>query len=260
VRRWLTEHSRLLIVLAGALVIRLALAALPGFPSDVGLFRLWAEQISFGGPGNFFAVEDPAKDYAPGYLYVLWLLGDLNSIFHFTTGQWDYVLKLPPIAADLGSAVLLYLLVRKRNEEWGLLAAAVYLVLPPVLLIGAIWGQVDSLLAFLVLLTIYFLAGNRPVAAGLAFTAGFFVKPQIVAVLPFVAFWLFRQTPPRSVDEWLESQDIWGTGLATSQALAIVVCTTFAAVLVEAARLAPGNAQAHLARRSPERQGTRSAQ
>jgi hypothetical protein len=41
-----------------------------------------------------------------------------------------------------------------------------------------------------------------------------------------------------SVDEWLESRDVWGTGLATSQALAIVVCTTFAALLVETRRLA----------------------
>jgi dolichyl-phosphate-mannose-protein mannosyltransferase len=215
VRRWITEHSQLLIVLAGALGIRLALAALPGFESDVGFFRLWAEQISASGPGNFFAVAvDPSKDYAPGYLYVLWFLGDLNSIFHFTEGQWDYVLKLPPIAADLGSAVLLYLLVRQRSEDWGLLAAAVYLVLPPVLLIGAIWGQVDSLLAFFVLLAIYFLAGNRPVAAGLAFTAGFFVKPQIVAVLPFFAFWLVRDAPPRT---WLRVAG-WSTVLAIALA------------------------------------------
>jgi dolichyl-phosphate-mannose-protein mannosyltransferase len=183
---------------------------LPGFASDVGLFRQWAEQLSAGGPGDFFAGDDPTKDYAPGYLYVLWLLGELNSILHFTAGQWNYVLKLPPIAADFGSAVLLYLLVGQRNERWGLLAAAVYLVLPPVLLIGAIWGQVDSLLAFFVLLTIYFLAGNRPVAAGLAFTAGFFVKPQIVAVLPILAFWLVRDSPPRA---WLRVAG-WSTVLA----------------------------------------------
>jgi hypothetical protein len=41
-----------------------------------------------------------------------------------------------------------------------------------------------------------------------------------------------------SVDEWLASQDLWGTGLTTSQALAIVVCTSFAALLVETKRLA----------------------
>jgi Gpi18-like mannosyltransferase len=210
VRRWLTQHSRLLVVLAGALVIRLALAELPGFASDVGLFRLWAEQLSAGGLGDFFAGDDPTKDYAPGYLYVLWLFGELSSVFHFTAGQWDYVLKLPPIAADLGSAVLLYLLVRRRSEEWGLLSAAVYLVLPPVLLIGAIWGQADSLLAFFVLFAIYFLDRNRPVAAGLAFTVGFFVKPQIVAVLPIFAFWLVRDWPPRT---WLRVAG-WSTVLA----------------------------------------------
>ena len=196
------------------LVIRLALAALPGFVPDVDLFRVWAGQVSAGGPGSFFAGEDPSKDYAPGYLYVLWFLGDLDSIFHFTAGQWDYVLKLPPIAADVGSAVLLYLLVRRRGEEWGLVAAAVYLALPPVLLIGAIWGQVDSLLAFFVLFTIYMLDRIRPAAAGLAFTAGFFVKPQIVAVLPFFAFWLVRDTPPRT---WLRVAG-WSTALAIALA------------------------------------------
>jgi hypothetical protein len=51
----------------------------------------------------------------------------------------------------------------------------------------------------------------------------------------YVSFGDLRIT---SVDEWLESRDVWGTGLATSQALAIVVCTTFAALLVETMRLA----------------------
>ena len=92
--------------------------------------------------------------------------------------------------------------------------AAVYLLLPPVLLIGAIWGQADSLLAFFVLLTIYFVAGNQPVAAGLAFTAGFFVKPQIVAVLPLLGFWLVRDTPPRT---WLRVAG-WSTVLAIALA------------------------------------------
>jgi hypothetical protein len=41
-----------------------------------------------------------------------------------------------------------------------------------------------------------------------------------------------------SVADWLASRDLWRTGLATSQALAIVVCTTFGALLVETRRLA----------------------
>jgi Gpi18-like mannosyltransferase len=215
VRPWITEHWRFLVLLAGAFALRLALAALPGFVPDVGIFRQWGQEIAAVGPDDFFVAGDPTKDYAPGYLYVLWFLGELNSSFHFTAGQWEYLLKLPPIAADLGSAVLLYLLVRKRSEDWGLVTATLYLMLPPVLLIGAIWGQADSLLAFFILLTIYFLAGNRPVAAGLAFTAGFFVKPQIVSVLPFLAFWLVRESPPRT---WLRVAG-WSTALAIVLAL-----------------------------------------
>jgi Gpi18-like mannosyltransferase len=87
------------------------------------------------------------------------------------------------------------------------------LALPPVLLIGAIWGQVDSLLAFFVLLTIYFLAENRPLAASLAFTVGFVVKPQIVAGLPFLAYWFVRHTSPRA---WLRA-----VGLSTVVVIAL---------------------------------------
>ncbi len=198
-RAWIEKHRLILGILAGGVVLRLLLAQVPGFPPDIGFFRTWAEVISAEGPGNFYG-SDPTKDYAPGYLYVLWFLGDLDSLFHFSTSQWDYVLKLPPIAADVASAALLYLILRRHREGLGLSAAFLYLILPPVLLIGAIWGQVDSLLAFFILLTVYFIADNRPVPAGLALTAGFFVKPQIVAVVPFLVYWLVRHTPRRA---WL---------------------------------------------------------
>jgi dolichyl-phosphate-mannose-protein mannosyltransferase len=213
VRPWLAERRWIVALLAGGLVLRLVLAALPGFPSDIGLFKDWAQSISAAGPGTFFDDGNPAKDYAPGYLYVLWLLGDLDSIFHFSDGQWEYVLKLPPIAADLASAALLYVLLRDHGERLRLASTALYLALPPALLIGAIWGQVDSFLAFFVLLAIYFLAENRPVAASLAFAVGFLVKPQILAALPFLAYWLMRDTSPRT---WLRA-----AGLFTLVVLAV---------------------------------------
>ena len=62
---------------------------------------------------------------------------------------------------------------------------------------GAFWGQVDSILAFFLLYTVYFLSKDRPVAAAVAYTIGFLVKPQSIAALPFLAFWILRNYAPR---------------------------------------------------------------
>lgn len=78
-----------------------------------------------------------------------------------------------------------------------LAATLIYLFFPPALLIGAFWGQVDSVLAFFLLLTVYFLANDRPVIGATAFMLGFLVKPQAAAALPFLAFWILRQRPLR---------------------------------------------------------------
>lgn len=182
-------------LLAGGLVLRLLLADLAGFPTDVGYFKSWAQIIASIGPEDFYD-SGGFHDYAPGYMWVLWLFGDLDEIFQFSAGQWDYLLKLPPILADLASAYLLYQLLAGRTVVRPFGAVAIYLLLPPVLLLGAIWGQVDSFLAFFILLTIYFLDRERPVAAALAYTVGFLVKPQAIAVLPFFVFWIVRDHGP----------------------------------------------------------------
>jgi hypothetical protein len=86
----------------------------------------------------------------------------------------------------------------KDGKSWVRLGTvALYLFLPATLLIGALWGQVDSILAFFLLLSVYYIGRERPVAGAVAYTVGFLVKPQAIAALPFLAFWILRQHPPR---------------------------------------------------------------
>lgn len=183
-------------LLLGGLALRLILAFLPGFGADVGLFRFWADSLAANNPWDFYE-NAGFIDYAPGYLYLLWLLGELNQLLHFSPDTYQYLLKLPPIAADLATAYLIYRLLDRQKQELRLAAAGVYLSFPPALLIGSVWGQADSVLAFFVLLSVYFVARGRPLAGALAFVVAFVVKPQAIAVLPFLAFWIMRENPPR---------------------------------------------------------------
>ena len=179
------------LILSAGLILRLSLAALPGFGIDVGLFQFWSVQLADRGPWNFYDA-DLFSDYAPGYLYVLWFIGGVNAIFGFGDGAFHYVLKLPAVLADLGSAYLLFRTLEGQRPLFRFGAPALYLISPAVLLIGPVWGQVDSILAFFLLLTIYYFTRGRPLAGAVSFAVGFLVKPQAIAVLPLLAFWVLR--------------------------------------------------------------------
>jgi dolichyl-phosphate-mannose-protein mannosyltransferase len=179
------------ILLASGLILRLGLAFLPGFGVDIGTFQAWAGQLATNDPWNFYNTTG-FTDYAPGYMYVLWLIGEANEAFHFTPDQYEYIIKIPAIIADIASAWLLYRILENEKPGIRLGAVALYVFFPASLLIGAIWGQVDSILAFFLLLSVYYIGKDKPVHGAVAYTIGFLVKPQAIAALPFLAFWILR--------------------------------------------------------------------
>ncbi len=178
-------------LLAAGLVLRLGLAFLPGFGVDIGTFQAWSNSLANDGPRNFYN-ETSFTDYAPGYMYVLWAIGEANQIFGFTPDQYEYILKIPSIIADIASAFLIYRLLADQKPGVRLGATALYLFFPAALWIGPIWGQVDSILAFFLLLSVYYIGRDKPVHGAVAFTIGFLMKPQAIAALPFLAFWIIR--------------------------------------------------------------------
>ena len=113
-------------------MLRLLLAALPGFPTDIGFFKFWAEQLASRGPEDFYAPGE-FHDYPPGYMWVLWLFGEFDEAVGLSEGQWEYLLKLPAILVDLGSAYLLYLFLRGRTVVPPITSAGKRLAICPAL-------------------------------------------------------------------------------------------------------------------------------
>jgi Gpi18-like mannosyltransferase len=187
----------LLFLLLVGLVLRLGLGAIQGtaFTIDTGTFEAWSLRLADKGPWNFYS-KDYFSDYAPGYLYVLFLIGKLNTVFEFNKHEFQFIFKLPSIIADVGIAYLLYLFLEGRRGYLRLGAVAVYIFFPPAILMGAIWGQVDSLSVFFLMLSVYWISRDKPVEGAVAYVVGFIIKPQIIAALPFLAFWIIRRNPP----------------------------------------------------------------
>lgn len=182
----LAKHSRFLALLAGGLLLRvlLAFALFPkqGFSTDMQLFAGWATTLARVGPGSFYATATGA-DYPPGYMYVLWLLGNAPA------SALPLLLKVPAILADLGIAFIVYWAARRwLGERAGLIAAALYLFIPVTWYDSALWGQVDAVGALLLIASLVLLIEKRSEAAIALAMLAILVKPQeaigLVVVLP----------------------------------------------------------------------------
>jgi len=187
-------------------LVRIVPAAIHGtaFTIDTGTFEAWSLRLADRGPWNFYA-RDYFSDYAPGYLYILFLVGKLNTLFEFSKHDFQFIFKLPSIFADVGIAWVLYRMLEGQRTELRLGVAAIYLLFPPALLMGAIWGQVDSLSVFFLILSVYWIGRDRPLEGTAAYVIGFVIKPQIIAALPFLAFWIMRRHPVRWVEATAEA-------------------------------------------------------
>ena len=225
--------SPILLVLALGLLVRLGAAALPGFGIDLGAFQFWSVKLAEQGPWNFYS-DDFFSDWTPGYLYVLWLIGSLDSLFTFSGDQFWYILKMPSIVADLASAYLLYRILEGQKDGIRLGAAALYLLHPVILLVGPVWGQVDSILAFFLLLTVYYLARGRPLAAAVVYTVGFLVKPLAIGALPVFAFWALRDEIRQVLPNLPEAAEPLARAIAFGRSLAARVWPAVAAALAAA--------------------------
>ena len=213
------------IVLFAALLLRIAVAYVlfpnSGFATDVSSFQAWALTLARYGPGGFYQHAGFA-DYAPGYLYILWLVGRAWQLLApFVGGDPSFSLvamlvKIPAIVFDLAIGYLIYrALLRWRGERIALVGAAVFVFNPVTWYVSALWGQVDSVGTFVLLVAVLLLIGGwSEAAAGTAVLAAL-IKPQYAIVLVVVGFVLLARhllTPgsgprPRLDHPWLARLD-----------------------------------------------------
>ncbi len=173
-------------LLFAAFLGRVALAVLvPGYSVDIGCFTAWSDRMAAVGPVGFYA-EGYFCDYPPGYLYVLWLNGIITSLMPtISQGALLLNLKFVPILTDMVTAWLIYVIGRKKVPEKSAAALALlYALNPTVIINGAAWGQVDSVLA-LGMVLVAILAMDRKWSVALpVFTACALIKPQALMLGP----------------------------------------------------------------------------
>ena len=182
------------LILLGGFLIRLVFAgAYFGHPTDMNCWIGWGQRLAENRPWNFYTSGQFA-DYPPGYMYILWGLGALAQAWNIPYEMQAVLYKLPAIAADVLIALTVYHFAGKEGDEREAIWLAVLMAFQPLLYFDSvIWGQIDSVLTVLLLLSLYYLCQKRYFAAVALFAAAVLVKPQALMVTPVYIF-AFLQT------------------------------------------------------------------
>ena len=163
-----------------AFALRLVLSFLiEGYSVDVGCFRSWGYTMAHSGPTGFYQ-STSFCDYPPLYMYALGFCSWLSGLAGGNEGLTRVIFRLIPCACDvIGCGMILKYAV--KQEQGRLYTKTVLLLLafnPATIANSAAWGQMDSVLCFLLLaVAVYAVEGKWIQAIGFYVTA-VLVKPQ----------------------------------------------------------------------------------
>lgn len=161
-----------------------------GHEGDVKLFMQWGEELFLS--GGYTYLNNPAIDYPPGYLYVLYLWFVITYRLGTDPTVSLMLLKSFPILVDFGIAVgLYYLASRKQNKEFALVCALLYAVNPANFSNIVAWGQVDVVLTGILILVLFLLWKNKEQFAIPLFVLGVMVKMQGLLFAPLAVVYLW---------------------------------------------------------------------
>jgi 4-amino-4-deoxy-L-arabinose transferase-like glycosyltransferase len=176
----------LVIVVAG-LAVQLAIAPFGNFRFDTSTMAGWADRLT-GLPLDHFYATKRLADHLPGDLWVLWGIAEINRLVgsgNTRGATFVFLLKLVPIAADAGIAVMLFLIGRRlRGRRAGLRAAALFAFNPAPIFIATVWGQWDAVSAFVVVTALWFQIDGVPELSLPVLAYATLIKPQFVVLGP----------------------------------------------------------------------------
>ena len=187
------EVLALAALLVIAFMVRFAFFSNQGYAAvDTKDFMAWF-QTAADGPRTFY--DRTWCDYPPFNIYFFWIFGLLaKSLSLFGTSLFTYVMKLPPNLFDMATSALIFVFVRKRlNFKMALLATVLYAFNPAVIFNAAVWGQFDAIYTFFLVLSLMLALASKPELSAVTFTLGILTKPQSIALLPLIAYLIFRK-------------------------------------------------------------------
>ena len=194
------EGRALAAILLAGLLVRLPFAFFNAHVSvDMGIFVEWARAIADHG---LVAMTDNVHVvvYPPLSMLLIGAAGvvsaSLSAALDVGNGLLVFLIKLPPIVADIGLAWLVARMLRGREPRVRLVSAALIAFNPAFFYLSAVWGQTDSVYVFFAVAALAAL-GRRAIETGwLAYGLAVASKVQPLLLAPVIVIGSLRARQP----------------------------------------------------------------
>lgn len=153
-KSFIKKYYPLAIVLFVALAGRIALSInYLGNSADMEAYASAATKLSSTGLASYYTSS--SQKILPFYLYILWACGGIVNLFGAKSAIYTIV-KIPAMLCELGIIVMIYKLAKKFIGDRGaILCAALIAFIPSMLTAISVWGEMDSIAAFIALVMFY---------------------------------------------------------------------------------------------------------
>ncbi len=157
-----------------------------GYETDISCFTSWSYHVFENGFRSFYDSVGFC-DYPPGYLYILYILGFIAKLFgmSYETAGYTLMLKLPAILCDCALCALIYRFA-KHQKVGSMLLPLLFAFSPALIMTSSVWGQVDAILCFLLLVCLICGMEGKLELATVCFTLAALTKPQAFMFAPLV--------------------------------------------------------------------------
>lgn len=184
-----------ILICSAAFFVRLICAfQFSGHGYDTSCFRAWASRLASDGFSAFYS-SDQFNNYPPGYMYVLWIIGELNNVFYYSSDEvFNIVLKIPAIMIDILGGIFVYKISKKKfSKNVSLIIMAFWLFNPAVIADSALWGQVDVIYTVAITVMIYFISEKNLIYSYFMFALCILLKPQSFIITPVLIYGIIEQ-------------------------------------------------------------------
>ena len=191
------QYLAIAIVLFISFIIRMFLSQLEGHEFDISIFRTWSRGVHITGFSNFY--HGVRSDYPPLYIYILWAVGAfyksfISLSFDIHSPVFIIFLKIPAMIADIATALLIFLIVRKYGSfRLAFLSMISYAFNPAIIYNSAIWGQVDSVYTLFFMLALMLFVSDKPMLSGISLAMAILTKPQSLVLVPLFVLVMIKK-------------------------------------------------------------------
>ena len=132
------------------------------------------------------------KSYTLGQVYLLYGLGIIQNVFKLSVANFKILLKLQSVLFDILTGILVYKVGTKEiGEKVSFCFALIYILNPAIIFNSVIFGQLETLCAFFIFMSIYLLYRKKYLYSLLLFLFGTLIQPQMLIFSPIFIYAIY---------------------------------------------------------------------